>query len=127
MIGRVTSTKLQNTATVLIERVAKHPLYKKTFIRTKKYLVDDLLGVKDGDIVQIQKCRPISKNKHWRIVSVVGKNLTEIIKTEQKKTAEEAIAEVLPEKKEEVLSDKGKVISQKKEDSKLRKEKKGKA
>ena len=101
MKGLVVSTKLKNTATVLVNREVTHPLYKKTFARSKRYLVDDLIGVKDGDVVEIVKCKPVSKNKHWRIVSVIGKNLTEIIEAEQKKTAEKVIAEVMPEDKEE--------------------------
>jgi len=100
MIGRVISTKLTHTATVLVERVAMHSLYKKTFLRSKKYLVDDPIGVKDGDIVEIIKCKPISKNKHWRLVKVVGKNLAEIVEAEQKEKAAAAIAEVMPEEKE---------------------------
>lgn len=103
MKGRVVSTKLKNTVTVLISRIIKHPLYKKTFVRTKRYLVEDLIGVKDGDIVEIIKCRPISKNKHWRITKVVGKDLAEIIEAQQKLAAEKVIAEVMPEEKAEEL------------------------
>ena len=101
MIGRVTSTKMQKTAVVLIERVAMHPLYKKTFKRSKKYLVDDPIGVKDGDLVEIIKVSPVSKNKHWRVAQVVGKNLAEIAEEKLKAQAEEIIAEVMPEKPEE--------------------------
>lgn len=101
MIGRVTSTKMQKTAVVLIERVATHPLYKKTFKRSKKYLVDDPIGVKDGDVVEIVKIAPVSKNKHWRIIKVVGKNLAEIAEEKLKEEAEEIISEVMPEKPEE--------------------------
>lgn len=101
MIGRVVSTKSKNTATVLVERQATDPLYKKTFVRSKKYLVDDTLGVRDGDIVQIEKCRPISRRKHFKIVKVLGKNLKEITEAHLKEKAEEAIAEVMPEEKEE--------------------------
>ncbi len=97
MIGRVVSTKVNNTVTVLVERMAKHPLYKKTFVQTKKYLVDDPIGVKMGDIVEVLKTRPISKNKHWRILKVVGKNLTEIMEEKLKAAAEKTIAEVMPE------------------------------
>lgn len=100
MIGRVVSTKMKQTATVLVERVAKHPLYKKTFIRTKRYLVDDPIGAQEGDMVEIIKTRPISKNKHWRIVKVVGKNLAEIVEAKQKEAAKEAVAEVMPEETE---------------------------
>ena len=101
MIGRVISTKSHKTATILLERVAMHPLYKKTYVQSKKYLVDDSLGVKDGDMVEVIKTRPISKNKHWKIVKVVGKNLAEIVEAEQKKKAEEVIEEIMPTKEEE--------------------------
>lgn len=101
MIGRVVSTKMKNTAAVLIERTAKHPLYKKTFIRTKQYLADDSLNVKEGDMVEIIKVKPISKMKHWKIVKVIGKNLAEIAEQQMKEKAEEIIAEVMPEEKTE--------------------------
>lgn len=99
MIGRVISTKTKGTVTVLIERTAKHPLYKKTYVQTKKYLVDDSIGVKDGDVVDLIKVRPISKNKHWKITKVIGKNLAEITEEKLKAAAEKAIAEVMPEEK----------------------------
>ncbi len=99
MTGRVVSVKLKNTATVLVSRIATHPLYKKTFTRTKKYLVHDLLGVKEGDIVEIEKVRPVSKNKHWRIVKVLGRSMAEIAEEHMKEKAEQAIAEVMPEEK----------------------------
>ena len=99
MIGRVVSTKLKNTATVVIERIVTHPLYKKTYVRSKRFLVDDLIGVKDGDVVEIIKCKPISKNKHWRVEKIVGKNLTEIVEEAQKMAAAQIIAEVMPEEK----------------------------
>lgn len=99
MTGRVVSTKLKNTATVLISRIAMHSLYKKTFVRTKRYLVEDLIGVKDGDIVEIIKCKPISKNKHWKIEKVIGQDLAEIVEAQQKASAAEVIADVMPEEK----------------------------
>ncbi|MBU1031353.1 30S ribosomal protein S17 [Patescibacteria group bacterium] len=114
MIGRVVSAKLPKTATVLVERIAKHTLYKKTFIRTKKYLVDDPVGCKEGDMVEIVKVKPISKNKHWRVVKVVGKNLAEIVEAKQKEAAEKVIAEVMPEEKVEA-SDKNEELSNKTE------------
>lgn len=100
MIGRVVSTKSKNTAVVLIERDAVHPLYKKVFLRSKKYSSDDRLGVRDGDVVKIEKCKPISKRKHWTITKVLGVNLAEIVEAEQKVKAEEEIAQVMPEEKE---------------------------
>lgn len=104
MIGRVVSTKLKNTATVLVERTAMHPLYKKTYLQSKKYLVDDPIKVKIGDIVDFINCKPVSKNKHWRITKVLGKNFAEIAKDQLKKEAENIISEVMPEKPETVDS-----------------------
>lgn len=100
MTGRVVSIKLNKTATVLVERIAVHPLYKKTFIRSKKYLVDDEIGVKLGDIVDILNCKPVSKNKSWKITKVLDKSLAEIAEEALKKGAEEVIAEVMPAEKE---------------------------
>lgn len=101
MIGRVVSTKMKNTATVLVERTAMHPLYKKTYVRSKKYLVDTKDEVALGDIVDFIKCQPISKNKHWRVTKVLGKSFTEIAEEELKKEAEDVISKVMPEEKEE--------------------------
>lgn len=96
MIGRVVSIKSQATATVLLERKATHPLYRKNYVRSKKYLVHDMMGTKEGDMVDIVKTRPISKRKHWKIVKIIGKNLAEVAKEKLKKAAEETIAEAVP-------------------------------
>lgn len=101
MIGRVVSVKSQKTATVLVENIVTHPLYKKTYVQSKKYLVDDAIGVKVGDIVDFINCRPISKGKSWKITKIVGKDFVELAKEHMKEKAEEAIAEVMPEEKTE--------------------------
>ncbi|MBI2314854.1 30S ribosomal protein S17 [Candidatus Daviesbacteria bacterium] len=102
MIGRVTSTRMNTTVTVLVERVAMHPLYKKTYLQSKKYLVDAPMELKEGDMVEIIKVRPISKNKHWRVAEVIGRNLAEITEEHLKAEAEKVISEVMPEEKEEL-------------------------
>lgn len=96
MIGRVVSTKMQNTVTVLVERQSIHPLYKKAFVRSKKYLVDDPIGVREGDLVEISKLRPISKMKHFRVVKVLGKRMDKITEQELKEQAKETVAEAMP-------------------------------
>ncbi len=122
MIGRVVSVKVKNTATVLEERVVKHPLYKKTYVQSKKYLVDDSMGVKLGDIVSFIACKPISKNKHWKIVKVVGTNFAEIAEGHLKAGAQEAISEVMPEEKEEIVEKNTEVeVDQPKEKAKAKK------
>lgn len=112
MIGRVVSVKKEqslnaqpsNTVVVLVERIAKHPFYHKGFARSKRYLVDDKIGTKEGDVVEIINCKPISKNKHWKVIKVVGKDMEAIIKEQLKQGAEDAIAEVMPEEVEVQVS-----------------------
>jgi len=71
--GVVTSTKMAKTATVLVERFKVHPLYKKRVKVKKKYHAHDEIGVKVGDKVKIQECRPISKTKRFKIIEVIKK------------------------------------------------------
>ncbi len=69
--GVVVKTAMKDTATVAVSRYVKHPKYKKYQTRTKKYLVEDTGNqTKVGDKVTIQACAPLSKMKHFRILSV---------------------------------------------------------
>lgn len=70
--GRVISNKMQKTVTVLLERQVKHPLYGK-FIRrsTKVHAHDEAGECREGDVVRIEECRPLSKTKSWRVVKVL--------------------------------------------------------
>lgn len=110
MIGRVVSAKIKQTVTVLVERKKIHPLYKKSFLRSNKYLVDDPIGVMMGDLVEIEKIPPMSKRKHFKIVKVLGKRLHEITEEKLKEHAKGIIAEVMPE--EVKPEDKDKDISE---------------
>ncbi len=70
--GRVISDKMDKSATVLIERKVPHPIYGKYVRRsTKLHVHDENNDCKMGDTVTIEQCRPISKTKSWRLVSVV--------------------------------------------------------
>ena len=73
----VISTKMAKTATVAVERVVAHPVYKKRFKRVKKYHVQDELGVKEGDLVKFTASRPYSKLKKWKIIEIVGKPIVD--------------------------------------------------
>lgn len=72
--GTITSAgKMQNTVTVTVHQQVRHPLYKKSFRKSKKFLADtngqtDLMA---GDEVIIQECRPLSKTKHFKIAEVL--------------------------------------------------------
>jgi small subunit ribosomal protein S17 len=70
--GIVTSDKMTQTITVLVERTYKHPKYGKYIRKAKKYHAHDEEGTaKPGDLVEIAECRPMSKLKRWRLVRVV--------------------------------------------------------
>lgn len=64
--------KQAKTATVAVERVKIHPIYKKRFKRSTKYQVQDEVGVKIGDLVKFADSRPYSKSKKWKMLQVVG-------------------------------------------------------
>jgi len=70
--GKVVSTKMAKTATVVVERILVHPIYKKRFKRVRKFQVHDELGVKIGDKVSFVTTRPISKLKKWKIIEVLS-------------------------------------------------------
>ncbi len=74
LMGRVVSDKMDKSITVLVERRVKHPVYGK-FMRksTKLRAHDENNECKEGDIVTISECRPLSKTKAWRLVEVVEK------------------------------------------------------
>jgi len=72
-VGVVIGNKMKKTVTVLVERQVRHPLYKKTIKRKKKFLVhDEYEKCRVGDVVKIVETRPISKSKRWRIQEIVG-------------------------------------------------------
>jgi len=74
VVGRVVSDKMNKSITVLVERQVKHPLYGKYIRRsTKLHAHDENNECGIGDTVSIAECRPISKTKTWRLVSVLEK------------------------------------------------------
>jgi small subunit ribosomal protein S17 len=72
LMGRVVSNKMEKTITVLIERRVKHPIYGKFITRsTKVHAHDEENQCRIGDMVTVEQCRPLSKSKTWRLVSVL--------------------------------------------------------
>ena len=70
--GRVVSNKMQKTVTVLLERQVQHPLYGKVVRRSTKVHAHDEKGeCKEGDLVRIVECRPLSKSKNWRVIEII--------------------------------------------------------
>jgi small subunit ribosomal protein S17 len=71
-VGLVVSDKMDKTITVAVLRRIAHPLYKKYYKRTKKLMAHDPLNTAHpGDTVRVMECRPISRNKTWRLVEIV--------------------------------------------------------
>jgi small subunit ribosomal protein S17 len=74
LTGRVVSNKMQKTVTVEIERLIRHEPYGKFIRRTTKLLAHDEKGEsREGDLVTIAPCRPMSRRKSWQLIEVVEK------------------------------------------------------
>ena len=71
-VGLVTSSKMDKSITVSIERKIQHPIYGKSLKRTKKFVAHDEENTcNEGDTVRIMETRPMSKRKKWRLVEVL--------------------------------------------------------
>lgn len=72
--GKVVLDKMNKTIVVEVERLKFHPKYKKRYKIHKKFKVhDEKNEAKVGDIVIFEECRPISKEKRWRLVAIINK------------------------------------------------------
>lgn len=71
-VGVVSSSKMDKSITVLVQRRIKHPIYGKFVKKTKKFMAhDETNDCKEGDTVRIMECRPLSKSKRWRLIEVL--------------------------------------------------------
>ena len=72
-IGVVSSDKMTKTVVVNVDRLVKHPMYRKYVRRRKKFMAHDEMGAKIGDKVRIVETRPLSARKRWRVVEIIQK------------------------------------------------------
>ncbi len=73
-MGRVTSSKMDKTVVVTVDRLVQHPLYGKTIKkRSKLYAHDEENQCNEGDIVRVMETRPLSRTKCWRVVEIIKK------------------------------------------------------
>ncbi len=73
-VGIVVSDKMDKTVVVAVEEKRKHPVYKKTITRTKRFKAHDEDNLcAEGDIVRIVETRKLSKDKNWRVAEIVEK------------------------------------------------------
>ncbi|HUV05428.1 MAG TPA: 30S ribosomal protein S17 [Armatimonadota bacterium] len=72
--GRVVSDKMEKTVVVAVESRIRHPLYGKIIRRTTKFKAhDEMNTAHTGDLVEITECRPVSREKRWRVSRVIEK------------------------------------------------------
>lgn len=71
-IGTVVSNAMEKTVVIRVDSVVLHPLYQRFVQRSRKFMAHDEADTcQVGDKVQIAECRPISRNKRWRVVRVI--------------------------------------------------------
>lgn len=73
LIGKVVSDKMSKTVVVNVERLKKHPKYQKRYRISKNYKAhDENKEYKIGDVVMIEECAPISKDKKWKVIKRIS-------------------------------------------------------
>jgi len=70
-VGLVTSDKMTKTVVVRVERLVRHPKYKRYIRRRTKFMAHNELEAKTGDTVRIIETRPLSARKRWRVVEII--------------------------------------------------------
>lgn len=101
-VGTITAAKMTDTVTVTVHRSVFHPLYRKRYRMSKKFLADTK-GVKDigvGDTVEITECRPLSKRKCFKVSNVIKR-----VPRVSDMAEESAIEGVMRKRKKDVESD----------------------
>ena len=70
--GTVTGTNMTGTVTVTVHRLVFHPIYKKRYRKSKNFLCDtNGMDLYEGDKVLIEECKPMSKNKHFKVIEII--------------------------------------------------------
>jgi small subunit ribosomal protein S17 len=72
-VGIVASDKMEKTVVVRVDRLIKHPKYRRYVRRTSKFMAHDETGAAIGDKVRIVETRPLSARKRWRVIEIVQK------------------------------------------------------
>jgi small subunit ribosomal protein S17 len=72
-VGVVASDKMQKTVVVRVDRLIKHPKYRRYVRRTTRFMAHDEQGATVGDKVRIVETRPLSSRKRWRVVEIIQK------------------------------------------------------
>ncbi len=71
-VGTVVSDRMSKTVVIKVDRMAKHPLYGKPVLRSKKFMAhDEEETCRIGDRIRIEETRPLSRHKRWRVVEII--------------------------------------------------------
>jgi len=74
VLGKVVNNKMDKTVVILVTRKEKHPIYKKFVTKTKRYKVhDEYNSLNVGDTISAMECRPLSKDKSFRLYKIIAK------------------------------------------------------
>ncbi|HEX9325486.1 MAG TPA: 30S ribosomal protein S17 [Reyranella sp.] len=77
-VGRVISDKMDKTVVVSVERLRRHPIYKRVVRLSSKFKAhDEENGAKVGDTVRIEESRPLSREKRWRVTEIIARGSSE--------------------------------------------------
>lgn len=76
--GKVTSDKMEKTIVVSIDSKKTHPLYRKKYTVTKKFMAQNDISAKIGDFVIIEETKPISKRKNWNAIKIISEKELEV-------------------------------------------------
>ena len=72
-VGRVVSDKMDKTVVVSVERLRRHPIYKRVVRLSSKFKAHDESDARVGDTVRIEESRPLSREKRWRVTEIVSR------------------------------------------------------
>lgn len=78
VVGLVTSDKMMKTVVVSVERLVRHPQYRRVFRRRSRFMAHDELGCHVGDKVRLMETRPLSARKRWRVVEILQRSTTPV-------------------------------------------------
>ncbi|MFN8654827.1 MAG: 30S ribosomal protein S17 [Candidatus Obscuribacterales bacterium] len=84
LVGKVVSNKMDKTVVVAVDSYVPHPRYEKQIVRTAKFKAHDAENkCQLGDKVRIQECRPLSRDKHFTVIQVIGSTRDLTVPTEE--------------------------------------------
>jgi small subunit ribosomal protein S17 len=75
--GKVVSARMEKTVTVAVDTKKTHPIYRKKYTVTSKFMAQNDINAKEGDFVIIEESAPISKNKRWKAVKIISEKQLE--------------------------------------------------